>query len=104
MEFLVGMQVNLPPDIDPERAGALKAAEAARAAELYEAGAIVRIWRVPGRTANVGVWEARDGTELHALVQSLPLFPWLDVTVSPLGTHPTEEAARGDSRRSRDRS
>ncbi|MQA81830.1 MAG: muconolactone delta-isomerase [Streptosporangiales bacterium] len=92
MEFLVEMQVNLPPDVDPGRLAELRVAEAARSRELLEAGAIVRIWRLPGRTANVGVWEARDGSELHALVASLPLFPWLDVTVSALAEHPTEAA------------
>jgi muconolactone D-isomerase len=47
----------------------------------------VRIWRIPGRTANVGIWEAPDATALHDLVSSLPLFPWLDVTVTPLARH-----------------
>jgi muconolactone D-isomerase len=93
VEFLVEMQIDLPPDIAPERAADLRAKEGARSLELYEAGAIVRIWRLPGRSANVGVWEAPDATELHALIASLPLFPWLDVTVSALARHPTEDAA-----------
>jgi muconolactone D-isomerase len=90
MEFLVQMQINLPPDHDAEDAARIRGAEAARAAELLDAGAIVRIWRVPGRTANVGIWEAADATELHDLLASLPLAPWMDITVSPLATHYVE--------------
>jgi muconolactone D-isomerase len=85
MEFLVHMGIGLPPE-HPE-AAALRAAEAERAGRLRDEGAIVRIWRIPGRTANVGIWEAPDATALHDLVSSLPLFPWLDVTVTPLARH-----------------
>jgi muconolactone D-isomerase len=85
MEFLVHMEIGLPPE-HPE-AAALRAAEAERAGQLRAEGAIVRMWRIPGRTANVGIWEAPDATALHELVSSLPLFPWLDVTVTPLARH-----------------
>jgi muconolactone D-isomerase len=94
VEFLVEMQINLPPELAPDRAAELKASEAARSGELLAAGSIVRIWRLPGRSANVGIWEAQDASELHALIGSLPLFPWLDVTVSALAEHPTEAAAK----------
>lgn len=94
MEFLVQMQINLPPDHDPADTASLRAAEAERAGELLDAGAIVRIWRVPGRTASVGIWEAADATALHDLIVSLPLAPWMDITVSPLATHYVE-AGRG---------
>jgi muconolactone D-isomerase len=94
VEFLVEMQINMPPDMAEERVAKLRAAEAARSGELLAQGAIVRLWRVPGRTANVGIWEARDGTELHGFVQSLPFFPWLDVRVSALAEHPVEAAAQ----------
>ena len=42
------------------------------------------MWRVPGRTANWGIWEAADATALHAAITSLPLFPYLDVEVIAL--------------------
>ncbi len=87
MEFLVRIEIDLPADMDPERRAGLVEAEAARGRELREAGAIARIWRVPGRLANVGVWRAADATELHDAVSSLPLFNWMTVTVEPLATH-----------------
>ncbi len=95
MEFLVEMQINLPPDHDPAETARLRAAEAARAGELLDGGALVRIWRVPGRTANVGIWQAADATELHDLIFSLPLAPWMDITVSPLATHYLEAQRAG---------
>jgi muconolactone D-isomerase len=96
MDFLVQIQVNLPPDTDPSRRDALVAAESARATELAEQGVIYRLWRVPGRWSNVGIWRAADATALHEAICSLPMHPWLDVMVTPLGRHPNDpgEAAR----------
>ena len=87
MEFLVRIEVDLPADLDPDRRASLVEAEAARGRELRAAGTIARIWRVPGRQANVGIWRAADATELHAAISSLPLFDWMSVTVDPLATH-----------------
>jgi muconolactone D-isomerase len=87
MEFLVRIDIDVPPDMDPGRRAALVEAEAARGRELREAGAIARIWRVPGRLANVGVWSAADATGLHEAIASLPFFDWMSVTVEPLATH-----------------
>jgi muconolactone D-isomerase len=87
-EFLVEIEIALPPSTPEEERAALYAAEAVRGLELRDAGSIVRIWRVPGRRANVGVWRAADATELHELLASLPLFPWMDVRVSALAEHP----------------
>jgi muconolactone D-isomerase len=91
VEFLVRIQIDLPPDMDPERRAGLIAAEAARGRELRAAGSIARMWRVPGRTANVGIWSAADATALHALLSGLPLFDWMSITVEPLATHYLED-------------
>ncbi len=85
----------MPPTLAAEEQSRLAAAEAQRGRELREAGAIVRIWRVPGRTANVGIWSAVDPTALHEEIASLPMFPYLRAEVTPLATHPLE--ARGAS-------
>lgn len=94
MEFLVHTEITWPPDGDAAERERLVAAEVARAAELAEEGALVRLWRVPGRRANYGLWEAPDATALHAHLSSLPLFPWLDIEVIPLATHQSDPAAR----------
>lgn len=93
MEFLVTIEVSLPPDLAAERRAALLEAEFARGVQLRRAGAIERIWRIPGALRNVGVWRAADATELHELISSLPAFPWMRTSVTPLATHPVEAAA-----------
>ena len=90
MEFLVEVQTSLPPDMEAERRAELLAAEADYAQALRGRGVISRIWRVPGRTASVGIWVAEDAAELHEHLAGLPLFLWLDIGVTPLATHPLE--------------
>lgn len=93
MEFLVEIVVRWPPEGDTQERDHLIVAESARAAELVESGVIVRLWRIPGQWANVGVWKAADPGALHEALASLPFFPWLDVTVRPLAPHPSDPAA-----------
>lgn len=92
VDFLVHIDVRLPPTTDDDKKARLVEAEAARAQELAKKGTIVRLWRIPGRWSNVGIWSARDATELHDALSSLPLFPWLDVSVTPLADHPSDPA------------
>jgi muconolactone D-isomerase len=87
-EFLVEIEIEWPSSMLEDERTAVLAAEAARAKELREAGSIVRLWRIPGRRANVGLWEAADATELHGLLTSLPVFPWMNIHVRPLAAHP----------------
>ena len=95
MEFLVNIEIGWPADGDPEELARLTAAERVRGAELGAAGTIRRMWRVPGRRANWGVWEANDVTALHAAIASLPFFPYLDVEVFPLAAHPNDPERPG---------
>lgn len=95
VEFLVNIEVRRPDDVDDARFADLVAAERRRAAELVEAGVLRRIWRVPGRMANWGLWDAADATALHAAIASLPLAPWLDVRVVPLAEHPSDPGRPG---------
>jgi muconolactone D-isomerase len=90
MEFLVEIEVRWPADGDPQRKAALIAAEAQRAGELAASGRLRRLWRVPGRLANVGLWDAADASELHEALASLPFYPWLDIAVRPLAAHPSD--------------
>ena len=90
MEFLVQIQVRFPPEMSAEQMADILEREAARGRELQAAGTIVRIWRIAGKRANAGIWKADTGDELHAALTSLPAFPWLELSVSPLATHPLE--------------
>ncbi|WP_053912849.1 muconolactone Delta-isomerase family protein [Streptomyces sp. TP-A0875] len=90
MEFLVRTENLLPPDTPDEVREELRRAERVRAMELREAGVLKRLWRVPGRNATVGLYEAADPAALHEALVSLPLWKWMDVTVEALATHPQE--------------
>jgi muconolactone D-isomerase len=92
MKFLVQIHVKLPPTLTDAERKQLAGAELERGRELKAAGAIVGIWRVPGAIRNVGIWEAADATELHDLIASLPLFPYIDAEVTALGQHPIDAA------------
>lgn len=90
MEFLVRIEVRLPSDLPDQARHELISQETARGRALQDTGSIVRIWRVPGRHANLAIWRATDASALHDLLASLPLFPWMDVDVQALAVHPLE--------------
>lgn len=88
MEFLVHIEVTGRIEGGAEAEKVMREREATRARELAASGTLQRLWRVPGRWANWGIWVADDADQLHAAISSLPLFPYLTVTVHPLATHP----------------
>jgi muconolactone D-isomerase len=88
VQFLVRIDVALPPTMADDERARIIAAERARGRELVEAGAIWAIWRVPGGLRNVGIWQAQDATELHELLASLPVFRWTTIEVTALAEHP----------------
>jgi muconolactone D-isomerase len=90
MEFLVRTENLLPPDTPDEARERLRGAERQRAQQLRDAGILQRLWRVPGRNATVGLYEAEDPAQLHDALTSLPMWKWMDVTVEALATHPQE--------------
>ncbi|WP_072690386.1 muconolactone Delta-isomerase [Rhodococcus marinonascens] len=97
MEFLVRINTNLPTDMAAEELEQLSAREGARTSELRAEGILKKLWRVPGRRELVSLWEAQDPTVLHDALASLPLFPWLDIVVEALATHPSERLPRRPS-------
>ena len=89
MEFLVHMEVAGIEGSD-ERERLLREQEAARSRELAKEGILLRLWRVPGRRENWGIWRADDADRLHDALSSLPLFRYLTITVHPLASHPND--------------
>ncbi len=89
MLFLVEMTVRLPHDLPAAVADELKATERERARELQRDGRWRHLWRVAGRYANVSVFDVASADELHELLGGLPLFPFMDVRVTALATHPS---------------
>ena len=89
MEFLVHIEIT-GLTYGSESFVALAAQEAERAHELAAAGLLRRLWRIPGRTANWGIWNAGSADELHAALASLPFFPYMSITIHPLASHPND--------------
>ena len=92
MEFLVHITIAMPLGMPDDERRALYAAESVQAASLAAAGRLVRLWRIPGRTANWGLWRASNATELHDALTSLPLWPYMDIEVTVLAKHPNDPA------------
>jgi muconolactone D-isomerase len=89
MLYCVRMDVRVPHDVEPDRFERLKAEEKARAQELQRSGKWRHLWRIAGQYANISVFDVADHDELHAILSSLPLFPFMDIAVTPLARHPS---------------
>jgi len=89
MLFKVEMKVNLPADMPSETAEAIKVKEKAYAQALQQEGKWRHLWRIAGSYANVSIFDVQDNAELHDIVGSLPLFPYMDIQVTPLCRHPS---------------
>lgn len=88
-EFLVAVDIDTgglaQADVDD-----LRRLEARRARALAESGNLKALWRVPGRWANYGIWSAPDEQTLAALLDTLPMRPYMEVRVEPLDVHPND--------------
>ncbi len=95
VDFLVEIEIRLPGELDEAARTRLLGDEFERGRELADAGTLRAIWRVPGRLANRAIWTAVDATALHSALVSLPLWPYMDVTVTPLADHPLSDVCGG---------
>jgi muconolactone D-isomerase len=73
-----------------EQADELKTRERAYSAGLQADGRWPHLWRVAGRYANVSVLDVGSVDELHEILSGLPLFPYMDIRVTPLARHPND--------------
>ena len=93
MLFHVRMDVRLPPDMPADQADLLKKEEKALAQRLQEQGQWRHLWRIAGQYANVSIFDVAGNEELHALLMSLPLYPYMQIEVMPLCRHPSSVRA-----------
>ncbi|WP_336982119.1 muconolactone Delta-isomerase [Altererythrobacter fulvus] len=89
MLFMVRMDVHVPLDFDKATFEELKATEKARAEELQRAGTWRHLWRIAGQYANISIFDVADAGELHDIMMSLPLFPFMTTEVTALCRHPS---------------
>jgi muconolactone D-isomerase len=83
------MDVRPPHGIDPAEFDRLKAEEKARAGDLQRDGTWVHLWRIAGQYSNISVFDVADHDALHALLSTLPLFPFMQIEVTALARHPS---------------
>ena len=92
MRFLLNIRVQLPGEWTTEQRADLVRRETEAAVDLIHRRVLRRTFRVVGQLANASIWETDTPEELHAVLQSLPMYPFMTVTVTPIIKHPVEEA------------
>jgi muconolactone D-isomerase len=93
MEYLVDFTITVPDDTSPAEFEERTTDEGTRVAELAKQGHALRVWKpVPedGRWRALGLYRAADDSELQAILESLPLYPWMEITVTSLAEHPND--------------
>jgi muconolactone delta-isomerase len=96
MEFLVEFDINVPDGTPGSEVADRQTAEASAAAKLAEDGHLLRAWKLPLAPYEwrvLSLYRAESETELNGLLQALPLYRWMHITVTPLAPHPSDPAA-----------
>jgi muconolactone D-isomerase len=100
VEFLVEFEVNVPERTPESEIEDRENAEASAAAKLVAEGHLVRVWKRPvgpGETTILGLYRADSEGQLDGLLGALPLYEWMQISVTPLQPHPNDPAARATS-------
>jgi muconolactone D-isomerase len=88
MLFHVTITVRIPHGEDSEKIKRLGALEHERAGELQRRGKWLHLWRVAGQWANISIFKVDSPAELQAILESLPLYPYMQTEVAALCRHP----------------
>ena len=83
------MSVNVPLHFDRAEFERLKQAEKERFQELHRSAVWRHLWRVVGRYSNVSIFDVESNAQLHDILTSLPLYPFIDISVTALCRHPS---------------
>jgi len=89
MLFHVKMTVRPPQSMPAGEFERLKTVEKAKAADLQRQGKWRHLWRIAGHYANISIFDVADAAELHDILTTLPLFPFMAIEVSALCRHPS---------------
>ncbi len=91
-EFLTTFTITVPQGTPAQTVDDTEAREAQRTKELAGQGHLLRLWMLPGEERALGLWQARDATEIQAILKSLPLDARMTVETTPLTQHPSDPA------------
>ena len=95
-EYLVTFTPAAPEGTPARDVAEATAAAARRAAERAKQDHLVRLWALPpegGVSSALGLWRAGGDAEMQAILQALPLYPYLTTTTTRLTPHPSDPAA-----------
>lgn len=89
MLYHVRMDVLIPLNMEESKVAELKATEKTLSQKLQEQGKWRHIWRLAGEYSNFSIFDVESHEELHEILMSLPLYPFMKVEVTPLLRHPS---------------
>ena len=95
MDYLVEFTITIPDDALPAEIEQRLAGETTRVAELAAQAHVLRVWKpLPddGHQRALGLYRAASDEELEAILDSLPLHPWMEISVTALAEHPNDPA------------
>jgi muconolactone D-isomerase len=95
MEYLVEFITTIPDDAPPAEIQQRMEGETTRVVELAAQGHALRVWKpLPedGRQRALSLYRAASDEELEAILDSLPLRPWMEISVTALAEHPNDPA------------
>ena len=91
-EFLTTFAISVPEGTPGQTVDDTEAREAQRAKELAGQGHLLRLWRLPGPSRALGLWNAGNLAEMQSILKSLPPDRWMTVETTPLSRHPSDPA------------
>lgn len=83
MLFLARMDVTFPETMTDETKAGFQAREKEYSGDLQRRGVMKGIWRIVGEYANHSVFDVDSHDELHAILSGFPMFPYMNVRVTP---------------------
>ena len=95
MDYLIEFIITIPDDAPPAEIDQRLARETTRVAELAAQGHALRVWKpLPedGRQRALGLYRAASDEQLEAILNSLPLRAWMEISVTALAEHPNDPA------------
>ena len=101
MEFLVEFELVVPAGTPQSEIDERERAESAASTQLANEGHLVRVWSTAfsktGGPTVIGLYRAESASELEDLLRRLPLYEWMRVGITPLGTHPNDPPTAGST-------
>jgi muconolactone D-isomerase len=95
MEYLVDFTIEIPEGTSPTEVDRRGRVESEQVGALAREGVVLRVWRpMPedGRLRAIGLYRADDEGALRAILESLPLYPWMTIEVQAVAPHPNDPA------------